>query len=356
MKYFIYIILAASLFSCGDSANPNTSNEEEITHLKHDAYKKVELDEHEDTAHTEHSHDEHEDDDHTDDGHDEHEDDNHAEHGHENGENVEEGKSNISAEISQQVDIETEKVSSEILKQRISTYGELITSPEQLSHVRARFPGLVSSVNVDIGDRVHEGTLLAKIESNDSLRTYAIKSPIAGTVIQRHANTGEFTSDQVLFSIANFDKLWAQLRIYPAQRTLVEPGQLIEIKANNTLVQGVIKHLIPVVDQPYQLARIELDNTSLHLSPGDFVEGYIVIAEFTATIAIKNDAIQTMEGKEGIFIKQGTSYRFSPIQKGRSDNRFTEVLQGVEVAEEYVVKNSYLIKADIGKSEAEHSH
>ena len=35
-------------------------------------------------------------------------------------------------------------------------------------------------------------------------------------------------------------------------------------------------------------------------------------------IAVANDAIQTMEGKEGVFVKHGESYEFTAIEKGAS--------------------------------------
>ena len=44
------------------------------------------------------------------------------------------------------------------------------------------------------------------------------------------------------------------------------------------------------------------------------------------------------------------------LETGRSDGRMTEVLGGLEPGTEYVVGNSYLIKADIDKSGASHDH
>ncbi|MDP2380154.1 MAG: heavy metal resistance protein CzcB, partial [Pseudohongiella sp.] len=39
-----------------------------------------------------------------------------------------------------------------------------------------------------------------------------------------------------------------------------------------------------------------------------------------------------------------------------TDGEFVEVLSGLSAGESYVVDNSYLIKADIEKSGAEHAH
>lgn len=262
----------------------------------------------------------------------------------------------IEAIMASQVGIETAIVSSQALHQSVIAYGDLSTGPEQLSHVRARYTGMIKSVKATLGDKVKRGDLLAEVESNDSLKVYKIKSPITGSIVQRHANAGEVTQDQVLFSIANFDILWAELRIYPAQQILVKPGQAVRIRLYGQLLQGTIRHIIPVLDKPYQLARVDFDNRNRGLTPGLLVEGHVEVGTFNAGLAVVKDAIQSMGGQQGVFIKQGDEYQFTPVQTGRADDRYMEVLFGLSQGQEYVSKNSYLIKADIEKSEAEHDH
>ena len=57
-----------------------------------------------------------------------------------------------------------------------------------------------------------------------------------------------------------------------------------------------------------------------------------------------------------MFVKHGEEYIFTPLILGRRDDSHYEVLDGLEAGDEYVSVNSYLIKADIEKSEAEHEH
>jgi len=54
-----------------------------------------------------------------------------------------------------------------------------------------------------------------------------------------------------------------------------------------------------------------------------------------------------------VFVKEGEAYEFAPLVLGKSDDNFIEVVSGLEHGAEYVSENSYLIKADILKSEAE---
>jgi len=283
-------------------------------------------------------------------------DDGHAEsgrHGHED----EEGTSQIEDTMAQTVGIVTERSGEQTLHQTNLTYGRLTTAPEQTSHVRARFSGVVTSVQVTIGETVAAGDLLAEVEANESLRKYSIRAPIAGMIVQRHANSGEVTGDQILFSISSFDNLWAELRIFPSQRSSVAIGQEVFLSIGEQKVKTKIEHLLPAGDeQPYLIARAKLSNDLSMLSPGSMAEGRIVIDEFNVDVAVKIDALQIVGGRTGVFVKHGNKYEFIPLVVGRKDDSYAEVISGLKPDTEYVTRNSYLIKADIEKSEAEHEH
>lgn len=305
-----------------------------------------------------HHHDEHEEHEHGyedihENGHEEHEHgyDNIHENGHED-----ENTIRISDVIAEKVGITTAFAAPRTIHENIIAYGKLTSGPEQLSHIRARYSGLIKSVKVNIGDKVTAGDLLAEVESNESLRNYNITAPISGTIVQRHANTGEVTQDQILFSVANFDSLWVELRIYPSQHNLVKAGQAVHFHANNQSIHGQINHIVPSLDKPWQLARLKIDNKTLGLLPGLLIEGNIAISETQASLAVTQQAVQIIDGKQGVFVKTHGEYDFQPLMLGQSDHDYVEVLSGIEIGTEYVTGNSYLLKAHFEKSEAEHHH
>ena len=265
-------------------------------------------------------------------------------------------ESHIDDELAAEVGIETQVVGPAELELSTVLFGSLISGPAQLSHVRARFEGVIKSVPVTIGDQVKTGDVLAEVESNDSLRTYQLRAPISGLVAQRHANIGEFTQDQVLFSITNLDTLWAELRLFPSQQGAVKEGQAAWIVAQGERISAKIDHLVPSLDSPYQLARIKLDNARWRLTPGQVIEAEVIINQLGVASAVSVDSIQEIEGEQGIFVKAGEEYVFTPLNLGKRDDHYVEVIDGVDVGQEYVSVNSYLIKADIKKSEAEHDH
>ena len=71
---------------------------------------------------------------------------------------------------------------------------------------------------------------------------------------------------------------------------------------------------------------------------------------------IEDRALQSLDNSQVVFIQDGDAFEARPLELGRSDGEFVEVLSGLMIGERYVVDNSYLIKADIEKSGAEHAH
>jgi cobalt-zinc-cadmium efflux system membrane fusion protein len=99
-----------------------------------------------------------------------------------------------------------------------------------------------------------------------------------------------------------------------------------------------------------------LRNESGDMAPGDLVVGQIDLEKIDVPLAVDNRALQDFRDWRVVFIKVGNTYEIRPLELGRSDGRLTEVLDGLNAGDHYVVENSYLIKADIEKSGASHDH
>lgn len=334
-------LMPMQVMAANEQEHAHVHAKEQAVKPQSDAKKNEEHEKHgENEEHEEHEeHNEHE-------GHDENDE-------HEHNETL---SSRISDDMATAVNIVTDRADSQLLRQHQVVYGKLSADPNRISDVNARFPGLLTSVKFSLGDSVKAGDVLAVVESNESLNTYTIKAPIDGVIIQRSANVGEVAQQQTLFSIADFGSLWADFRLYPSQQVAVATGQNVVILAADTEINGVIAHIIPSLTQPYQLARVKLDNRDGKLSSGQLIEGAVISGEFNVELAVKKSAIQILDNQSGVFVKNNTEYVFTPLQLGRSDMDYVEVIAGLKPGQWYVTTNSYLLKADIEKSEAEHDH
>jgi cobalt-zinc-cadmium efflux system membrane fusion protein len=82
----------------------------------------------------------------------------------------------------------------------------------------------------------------------------------------------------------------------------------------------------------------------------------VVANEVAVPVAVSADAIQTINDETVVFGRYGDDFEARPLKLGRSDGQSVEVLNGLNAGEKYAAKNSFLIKADLGKSGASHDH
>ena len=66
--------------------------------------------------------------------------------------------------------------------------------------------------------------------------------------------------------------------------------------------------------------------------------------------------MQEYEAKQVVFVVEGDEYAPRAVELGVSDGHYIEVISGLEAGERVVASNSYIIKADLEKSEAGHDH
>ena len=268
-----------------------------------------------------------------------------------------EGRIVIDADIAEEAGIRTEEAAAGRIERSLTSYGRLVPDPDRVAEVTGRFPGQVKNVAVRLGDAVEAGDTLATIESNASLQPYALRAPIAGTVTQRTINIGELTRGQSLFTIANLNTLWAELRIFPGQRSQVRGGQSAQLTIGKKTYGANILHLLPSPgNAPHVIARVAIDNADGLLSSGQLVSAEVVVESDEVPLVVDNRALQQFRDGTVVFIRVDDTYEIRPLELGRSDGRFTEVLSGLKPGDTYVVENSYLIKADIEKSGASHDH
>lgn len=285
-----------------------------------------------------------------------------AEHQDDHAHNENEDSTHIESKIAQAAGVGYAVAEAGVIERHVQVYGRLVTPPTHQVMVRARFPGLVVSLHANTGDAVRKGALLAVVESNESLRRYEIRAAIDGVIQERLINVSETTTDAPLFILVNQEQLWAELSVFPSQRAAIKPKQAVHIRHNGHDHHAEIMSLVPPsaiapgTAQPYVIARVVLNNEFHDMAAGDYVLADIDVELVEAAVRIKTSALQELEGQMVVFVHEQELYRAVPVTLGVRDDCYAEVLSGLKVGDEYVVQNSYLIKADLGKRAAEHEH
>jgi len=263
----------------------------------------------------------------------------------------------ISTSLAQELGIETELAGAGVINRDLLLYGRTMPDPQGISHLSARYPGMIVSMVPSLGDSVEVGEVIAVIEANTSLQTYEIKAPLSGIVVEKHANPGELESGQPLLTIANYDNIWVDLAVFPGDSHQVRTGMSVTIRMDDRVAESAIRYINPSQgESPTVIARVPLQNVDSIWTPGLLVEGLVHVESENVAIAVKNDALHLFEDNQVVFVLEDETYEPRIVTVGSSDPFLTEILSGLKPGERYVVANSYLIKADLEKEGVEHGH
>ncbi len=374
-KYLTLLVIGLALFAWQltpvmiGSAKAETEAHDDHGHDEQKDHGHDDGHEHED-AHDETDGDDHGDDhseegdNHDEHGHDSHKkEDSHDDHGHGGGDDHgehEEGKVEITPDAAKLTGVQFKQAGPDTVAMTTPLTGRIVLNENRTANVRARFPGIVKAVHVNLGDSVEKGQKLATVESNESLNAYIVYAPMDGVILKRETNIGDVTNGNELFVIADLSTVWAKYHIFPRDVPMIKKGQKVNIHTldEKNRQNAEISMLFPTTDALSQtvIAIAELSNESGVWRPGMTIEGDIKVGEKQASIAVPRSALQFIEEQQVIFIKEGNTYEPRPVKIGMTGTENVEITSGLKIGETYVSAGSFVIKADILKGTAAHEH
>lgn len=290
------------------------------------------------------------------DEHDHEEDSHEDEHGH-----GESSPVKWTEELLKESQIELISASSSEISVGLELPGKIVSYEPNVAHIIPRFPGIIKEARKHLGESVKKGDVLAVIESNQSLNPYEVKSPIAGVVVKRHSTVGEYASETTdIFVVADLSQVWGEFYVFSDDFGKIDLGApvVVEVKPLKEPITSSVSFVSKIVDEHTQskFIRAILENSKGLLYPGAFANALVVLKTIQADVTVKKNAIQRLEGEEVVFIWEGDTFEARPVLTGKRDKNHVQILRGLKVGERYATGNTFLIKAEIGKSEAEHAH
>lgn len=250
--------------------------------------------------------------------------------------------------------IETAVAGPAQIRETLTLYGSIRPNAERQQEVRARYPGVVRSVAKRPGDTVAKGELLLSIESNDSLEPYAIRSPIAGTVLERRVNPGEsIDASTTLLVVADLSNVWAEFAVFARDLGHIRAGMTVLLKSSDGDTSGTarIAYVAPSGSGDTQsvVARAVVDNKTSRWVAGQFVTGDVVVEDLQVPVSVAPASIQKMGDDTVVFVQTDKGFEPRKVELGMHSPEAIEIKQGLAAGERYAAKNSYLIKSELLK-------
>ncbi len=190
-------------------------------------------------------------------------------------------------------------------------------------------------------------------------RFLAVTSLISGRITKADATLGSYVAAGTeLFRVADPRKIQINASALPTDARRVQPGDraVIELVGGET-INATVRAVTPSLDAESKAATIVLVPDGFgQLTPGQGLRVRITPrnASPSASIGVPEEAVQSVEGRDVVFVKTAKGFQATNVTTGQRSAGRVEIVAGLKPGSVIATKGAFLLKAELGKGEAEH--
>lgn len=190
-------------------------------------------------------------------------------------------------------------------------------------------------------------------------RAVAIRSPFAGTILERTATEGAYVETGApLYALANLQTLWVQLDAYESDLAQLEKGQRVLVRVDalpGEDFEGKVAFIDPTLDPQRRTlrVRVEVVNRDGRLRPGMFATARVqarapsgeepLVVPASAPLFTGRRALVYVEVERGELV----GYEPRNVRLGARLGNFYPVISGLSEGERVVSRGAFVVDADL---------
>ena len=197
-----------------------------------------------------------------------------------------------------------------------------------------------------------------ELKAGSHLAKFSLRAPISGTLLSKDLTIGEAVdSEKPLFRIADLSVLWIDLAIPVSELASVRVGQSVWVRnKSGQKTQGSVIFVQPELDPASRSGsvRVQINNSQGDWRSGEFVDASIQMGEPKLVVSVPQSAILMIENEPSVFVEGAAGLTPRAVVLGSRSGDRQEILNGLSEGERFATGNVFVLKADLGKSEAAH--
>jgi cobalt-zinc-cadmium efflux system membrane fusion protein len=199
-------------------------------------------------------------------------------------------------------------------------------------------------------------------KSLGTLRRKEIRAPGDGRIVERRVDVGAPVGgegqEKELYVIADTSSVWMTLAVPVNDLSLIKEGQSVLAQAGSREYKGLIIFVSPSLDPETRSAKViaSFANEDFALRSGAFLTARIILDKSEVDILVPRTALQTVNGENVVFVRTEKGFEKRDVALGDGDEESVAIVFGLDPGENIATTNTFTLKADLGKAEAEHSH
>ncbi len=186
--------------------------------------------------------------------------------------------------------------------------------------------------------------------------TYALVSPLAGTVIERQAVAGTLVDKEPLFVVADLSTVRVMADVFERDLGRLALGAAADVTVAaypNQHFAGRLVYLSDTLDPATRTvkAHVEVVNRDRRLKPGMFASATVATSASEQGLALPAGAVTLIDGKPTVFVLEGKGFVPRSVEVGAELGGRVPVRQGLRAGEQVVSRGAYALKARMLKSQ-----
>ncbi len=183
-------------------------------------------------------------------------------------------------------------------------------------------------------------------------RLVALTAPISGVIAPFSVAIGSTVSvGETLFTITNLNKVYVEAQVFDQDADKVMAGKSFEVLCqrdapkHQTNRVRLLSSAQMVNTNQSQKVLFEVENPNGDFKIGEYVTVRVKAAQDTRTLALPNAALNQVNGKPCVFIKESPErFRIEYVATGRNNGESTIIQNNLPSGEKVVVASSYQLK------------
>ena len=190
-------------------------------------------------------------------------------------------------------------------------------------------------------------------------RTMAIVSPITGRLTKADARLGAYVlAGTDLFHVADPNRLQVNASVLPTDARRVSVGDTAVIELADGETRNATVHSITpaLVAQSKTATLVLLPQGAAQLTAGQGVRVRVRPGgqPSDGRMTLPEESVQTVEGKNMVFVRGPKGFQATEVVIGERSGGRIEIISGIPAGAVVATKGAFLLKAELGKGEAEH--
>ena len=191
-------------------------------------------------------------------------------------------------------------------------------------------------------------------------RQLAVRSPISGRITEVDTQLGAYVSAGAeLFNVANPRSVQIDAAVPAVDSQRIQPGDrgIVELPNGGT-IEAVVRSSTPSLNPESRTATIVLQPAGM---PAGLTQGQAVRVRIvprgsvtSSAIVLPEEAVQQVESRDVVFVQVQGGFQAVPVTVGQRSGGRVEIAEGLRPGLVVVTRGAFVLKSQLGASEAEH--